>query len=358
VIEEVERERTSKATRTFAGRGALLVTIEAEPPDDMLNELRRAAGLVQGADRSDRAGHADDVELAGYAHGLRRLALSDQRHLLGRRAVPRTGSVEQEEQDTAEDAEPEAAVDDASFRIEYLMPVIDHAAADHSCDALLRRSRCSASGRSCGCTTARQGSAARAGDASLEEPHPAALHSAPRTRSTAIARSQRYMRIKARRYGSATDLVKRGRLKIGRDQHAAGDPDRRQGIRRRGQRRRPEADARAAVPRGRQGGDALLGPGQKVRPRAVRAAKRDAAKRAGVSIAQMRKELAAITTDEAKDTARRFLKGYGRRLADEAGTFAPRIRKRVSGRSRVNWPAYRPIHRWPQRNDFRFSPAR
>jgi hypothetical protein len=39
IIEEVERERTSKATRTFAGRGALLLTIEAQPPDDQVESV-------------------------------------------------------------------------------------------------------------------------------------------------------------------------------------------------------------------------------------------------------------------------------------------------------------------------------
>jgi hypothetical protein len=62
---------------------------------------------------------------------------------------------------------------------------------------------------------------------------------------------------------------------------------------------------------------------------AVKAAKRDAAKKTGVSIAQMRKEIAAITADEGKDTARRFLKGYGQRLA-VALARSPRIRKRVN----------------------------
>src|SRR4051794_30272561 len=38
VAEEIERERSNKATRTFAGRGALLLTIEAQPPDDTLND--------------------------------------------------------------------------------------------------------------------------------------------------------------------------------------------------------------------------------------------------------------------------------------------------------------------------------
>jgi hypothetical protein len=34
VVDEIERERNQKATRTFAGRGTLLLTIEAQPPDD------------------------------------------------------------------------------------------------------------------------------------------------------------------------------------------------------------------------------------------------------------------------------------------------------------------------------------
>src|SRR4051812_19668851 len=48
VVEEVERERTNKATRTFAGRGALLVTIEANPPDDMLQSVADQRAWFKG----------------------------------------------------------------------------------------------------------------------------------------------------------------------------------------------------------------------------------------------------------------------------------------------------------------------
>lgn len=38
-VEEIERSRTNKATRTFVGRGALLLNIEAQPPDDQLETV-------------------------------------------------------------------------------------------------------------------------------------------------------------------------------------------------------------------------------------------------------------------------------------------------------------------------------
>lgn len=146
-------------------------------------------------------------------------------------------------------------------------------------------------------------------------------------------RSPKYMRIKARRWHSATDLVKTGHLKsdvlntppVIRIGGKASDDD------------------------GNAGGLKLtltlpFHPGTKANAGyaelalaygsgAVHAAKKNAARRAaymiGVSIQQMRKELAAITDDEARDTARRFLRGYGQRLAAGLAR-APRIRKRVA----------------------------
>jgi hypothetical protein len=143
------------------------------------------------------------------------------------------------------------------------------------------------------------------------------------------ARSQRYMRIKARRYHSATDLVKFGRLKmdlintppvIRIGGKAADDEGNGAGL---------KLTLTMPFHVGDKAATHYSELARKFGRGAVRAAKRDAAKRTGVTIAQMRKEIAAITTDEAKDTARRFLKGYGQRLA-VALARSPRIRKRVS----------------------------
>jgi hypothetical protein len=142
-------------------------------------------------------------------------------------------------------------------------------------------------------------------------------------------RSPAYMRFKARRYHSATDLVKTSQTK---DEMTKTPPVIRAG-------------GKASDDAGHAGQLRLtlvfpFHPGQKAHEHyrnlaskygrlAVRAAKKRAAKRTGVTIDQMRKEIATILPEEARDTARRFLRGYGRRLSTGLAK-APRIRKRVS----------------------------
>ena len=146
------------------------------------------------------------------------------------------------------------------------------------------------------------------------------------------ARSARYMRIKARRWRSVTDLVKTGHLKSdicntppvirigGKAADDAGDGG--------------QLKLNLILPFhvGDKAQAAYRELAEKFGRGAVHAARKNAARRAayniGVSIAQMRKELAAITEGEAKEIARAFLRGYGRRLS-EALARSPRIRKRV-----------------------------
>jgi hypothetical protein len=142
------------------------------------------------------------------------------------------------------------------------------------------------------------------------------------------ARSQRYMRIKARRWRSVTDLVKTGHLK----NDMVNTP--------------PviTIGGKAADESGASGGLKLklvmpFHIGQEAQAhyanlatlfgrKAVFAAMNNAARRAGVTIAQMQKEIATIVPEEYRAIARGFLKGYGRRLG-EALARSPRIRKRV-----------------------------
>lgn len=141
------------------------------------------------------------------------------------------------------------------------------------------------------------------------------------------ARSAKYMRMKARRYRSVTDLVKRGQM---RDEMIKTPPVIRIG-------------GRAADDAGHSAGLKLtlilpFHVGQKAQAyyatlarigRAqVQAAQARARTRAGVTIHQMRKEVATIRQDEAQQIARGFLKGYGQRLAAGLAA-APRIRKAV-----------------------------
>jgi hypothetical protein len=143
------------------------------------------------------------------------------------------------------------------------------------------------------------------------------------------------MRIKARRWHSATDLVKSGDLKrdmintppVIRIGGKAADSDGEGG----------ELNLKLVLPfhvgDKAQAEYAALAEsagrfGRGAARAAIRNAQRRAAYRTGVTIAQMRKELATITPDEAAETARRFLRGYGRRLSEGLAK-APRIRKRV-----------------------------
>jgi hypothetical protein len=141
-----------------------------------------------------------------------------------------------------------------------------------------------------------------------------------------MPRVPRYMRIKARRWRSVTDLVKTGRM---RDEMTKTPPVIRVG-------------GKAADDDGNTGALKLsltmpFHVGQKAQQsyadralarRSMRI-RRMAGLRTGVTIAQMRREVATIREDEGKDTARRFLKGYGTHLGRGLAK-APRIRKRVT----------------------------
>ena len=139
-------------------------------------------------------------------------------------------------------------------------------------------------------------------------------------------RKPAYMRYKARRFRSVTDLVKSGRMK----QELVNTPP------------KIRIGGKAADESGQAGDLRLtltmpLHVGQAAQlahaKRAIRArrgqATRTRAATAGVDIKQMRRELAEITQDEAREIAAGFKRGYGRNLA-AALARAPRIRKRVA----------------------------
>jgi hypothetical protein len=139
-------------------------------------------------------------------------------------------------------------------------------------------------------------------------------------------RSPAYIRKKARRWRSTLDLVKTGRL---RDEITKTPPVIRVG-------------GKAADDEGNTGNLRLtltmpFHVGAKAQESYARAAESGyrptrnttIVGRAGVTIRQMRRELAAITEDEGREIARGFLKRYGRNLA-VALARSPRIRKRVA----------------------------
>ena len=140
-------------------------------------------------------------------------------------------------------------------------------------------------------------------------------------------RKPAYIRFKARRFRSVVDLVKTGQA---RDAMTKTSP----AIRIGGQ----AADESGAASKPLKltltlpfhiGQKAQAGYAKKARAAKQGRPTRTRSRSSGVTIAQMRKELGTVTEDEGRDTARGFLKGYGRRLGEGLAR-APRIRKRVN----------------------------
>lgn len=117
VIEEVERERSQKATRTFAGRGALLLTIELEPPDDTLNDYdaQRAwfKGQIDAIELDMRNTSSSRATPAGYS--VSHFQIKDISWAVEPFLVP---DDEQEEQETTADAS-QRPLWAMQFRVEY-----------------------------------------------------------------------------------------------------------------------------------------------------------------------------------------------------------------------------------------------
>lgn len=139
-----------------------------------------------------------------------------------------------------------------------------------------------------------------------------------------MRRTPRYMRMKARRWGSVTDLVKTGDTKDEMTQNAvirvggkAADADGTSGELR--------VTIELRFPFGR---DAQKAVAKAIRTGKLRRGHTSGAHRSGVTIRQMRKEIASITDAEHTQIARGFLRRYGENLAS-ALSRAPRIRKRV-----------------------------
>lgn len=117
VIEEVERERTQKATRTTAGRGALLISIEMNPPDDTLQsvELQRTwfKEQIDAIELDLRTTSQSRSAPAGYnvSHfQIKNISWSVEPFLMP--------DVEVEEQETTEDAT-QKPIWAMQFRVEY-----------------------------------------------------------------------------------------------------------------------------------------------------------------------------------------------------------------------------------------------
>jgi hypothetical protein len=139
-------------------------------------------------------------------------------------------------------------------------------------------------------------------------------------------RTTKYMRMKAKRFRSVTDLVKTGAT---RDAMVKNPPKIRVG----GQAADSDSgDARTLrltlelrFPFGKAAQAAVA---KAIRRGKLQKGHVSSSHRRGVSIEQMRKEIASITTDEAREIAAGFLKRYGQNLA-VALAKAPRLRKRV-----------------------------
>lgn len=139
-----------------------------------------------------------------------------------------------------------------------------------------------------------------------------------------MRRTPRYMRMKARRFGSVADLVKTA---ASRDEMIANAKIR--------------VGGKAADDEGNSGNlnasielrfvfgrDAQKAVAKAIRTGKLRRGHRSGAHRSGVTIAQLRKEISTITDGEHYQVARGFLRRYGENLAS-ALSRAPRIRKRV-----------------------------
>jgi hypothetical protein len=140
-------------------------------------------------------------------------------------------------------------------------------------------------------------------------------------------RKPSYMRFKARRFRSVLDLVKSGATrqaminnqpKYRAGGKAADDEGNSAGLR---------LTIELQFPFGKAAQQSVA----KAR-RLGRRTTRGEGNTAGVTIRQMRAEIGAITQDEGRDTARGFIRGYGRKLAVGLAR-SPRIRKQVKNRS-------------------------
>lgn len=137
-------------------------------------------------------------------------------------------------------------------------------------------------------------------------------------------RKPAYIRFKARRYRSVTDLVKSG----GTRNHMLNSPP------------KMRIGGKAAADDGSSGSLKLTlelsfpfgQAAQKSVARRIRTNTRPTRGQtvtSGVTIKQMRREIGAITQPEGQQIARGFIRGYGRLLAERLAK-SPRIRKRVA----------------------------
>ncbi|MDQ3288917.1 MAG: hypothetical protein M3Q42_11805 [Pseudomonadota bacterium] len=144
-----------------------------------------------------------------------------------------------------------------------------------------------------------------------------------------MRRKEKYIRFKARRWRSVTDLVKTGATKMAMLQSQptirvggkAADDDGKSGSLR--------LTLTMPFPPGAGAQQAYAQASPYARKQMKQRAAKEQAAASRVTIQQMRKELATIIDPEARDIAKGFIQRYGRHLA-RALAKSPRIRKRVA----------------------------